>query len=262
MDNLRRLLEIMARLRDPDTGCSWNRRQDFASLIPYTLEEAYEVADAAERGDLDAIREELGDLLFQVVFHSRIAEERGLFAFEDVVGAIAEKLERRNPHIFSDAAFADDAERQRFWDEAKQAEKQAKGEAFVSILDGLTANLPALVLAQKLQKTAARQGFDWGDIEPVFAKLDEELAELRAACATGRIDEVQDEMGDVLFVMVNIARHLGVDAEAALRGTNRKFRRRFGFVEERLAERGKVPAESTLTEMDTLWDEAKRHERL
>jgi ATP diphosphatase len=254
-----RLLDIMARLRHPETGCPWDVQQDFASLIPYTLEEAYEVADAAERGDTEDLREELGDLLLQVVFHSRIAEERGLFGFEDVAGAIADKLTRRHPHVFGDAVFDTDEERHRFWETSKQAERQEKGKAeeTESVLSGLPENLPALMRAQKLQKRAARHGFDWTEIAPVFDKVREELDELQEACAAGERAHIREEIGDLLFVAVNLARHLEVDAESALRDSNRKFTRRFRYIEEQLAARGKALAECTLAELDALWDEAK-----
>ena len=261
MKNTIRLLDIMARLRHPETGCPWDLRQDFASLVPYTLEEAYEVADAAERGDPDDLREELGDLLLQVVFHSRIAEELGLFQFEDVASGIADKLTRRHPHVFGETAFDTDEERQRYWDDSKRAERSEKGKAREGALSGVPANLPALVMAQKLQDHAARVGFDWPDAEPVFAKLHEELDELQAARAAGDEANIREEIGDLLFVLVNLARHFGVDAESALRDCNRKFTRRFAYIEAQLAAAGLAPAESTLEEMDALWDEAKAVER-
>ncbi|MDV3241001.1 MAG: nucleoside triphosphate pyrophosphohydrolase [Methylocaldum sp.] len=260
MTNIQRLLDIMARLRHPETGCPWDLQQDFASLVPYTLEEAYEVADAAERGDIEDLREELGDLLLQVVFHSRIAEDRGLFTFEDVAGAISEKLIRRHPHVFGETMFETDAERHEYWESSKAAERREKGktEQDESALSGIAANLPALVAAQKLQKRAARHGFDWPDIGPVFAKVREELDELEAACATGDQSHIREEIGDLLFVVVNLARHLEVDAETALRSGNRKFINRFRYIEKQLSARGKSLTESTLAEMDALWDEAKR----
>lgn len=260
MHNTLRLLDIMARLRDPDTGCPWDLQQDFASLVPYTLEEAYEVADAAERGDPEDLREELGDLLLQVVFHSRIAEERGLFGFEQVAEAIADKLIRRHPHVFGDTVFTSDEERQRSWESSKQAERREKGkvEAQPSVLDGILDKLPALMVAQKLQKRAARHGFDWDAIGPVFAKVHEELDELREAHAAGDPAHIQEEIGDLLFVAVNLARHLEVDAETALRASNRKFSRRFRHIEQRLAEQGQTLDDSDLAVLDALWDEAKR----
>lgn len=263
MKNTIRLLDIMARLRHPETGCPWDLRQDFASLVPFTLEEAYEVADAAERGDTDDLREELGDLLLQVVFHSRIAEERGLFGFEEVASGIADKLIRRHPHVFGDTLFETDAERQRYWDDSKRAERRekGKGEPRESVLSGISGGLPALMAAQKLQMQAARHGFDWPDVGPVFEKLHEELDELRAAHGARDEANIREELGDLLFVVVNLARHFGVDAESALRECNRKFTRRFGYIEECLAAEGRGPAESSLEEMDALWDQAKRVER-
>jgi MazG family protein len=263
MENTRRLLEIMAQLRHPETGCPWDLQQDFASLIPYTIEEAYEVAEAAERGDVDDLREELGDLLLQVVFHSRIAEERGDFDFEAVADAIASKLVRRHPHVFGDRAFTTDEERHRFWEDSKRIERQEKGktEPAESVLGQIPLDLPALMTAQKLQKRAARHGFDWPDIEPVFDKLHEELDELKAACKAGDEPNIREELGDLLFVIANIARHLEVDAEACLRAGNAKFTRRFRHIEQRVAEAGASLTDHTLAELDAYWDEAKRQEK-
>lgn len=260
MKNTLRLLDIMARLRDPDTGCPWDVKQDFASLIPYTLEEAYEVADAAERGDPEDLREELGDLLLQVVFHSRIAEERELFGFEDVAAAIADKLIRRHPHVFGGVEFETDEERHSFWEASKLEEKREKGKAeeAQSVLNGLPPSLPALMTAQKLQKRAARHGFDWPEIGGVFNKVREELDELQEAHAAMDEAHIREEVGDLLFVVVNLARHLDVDAEAALRDSNRKFTRRFQYIEQQVAARGKALGDCTLNELDALWDEAKR----
>lgn len=261
MQNTLRLLDIMARLRHPDTGCPWDIKQDFASLVPYTLEEAYEVADAAERGDADDLREELGDLLLQVVFHSQIAKERGLFDFEAVAAAIADKLIRRHPHVFGGMVFETDTERHSFWENSKQIERQEKGKAEPneSVLDGLAASLPALMYAQKLQKKVARHGFDWPDIGGVFDKVQEELDELREAHASADEAHIREEVGDLLFVAVNLARHLSVDAESALRDSNRKFTRRFQYIEAQVAARGKALADCTLGELDALWDEAKEN---
>jgi len=237
MQHTRRLLDIMAQLRHPETGCPWDLQQDFASLIPYTLEEAYEVAEAAERGDSDELREELGDLLLQVVFHSRIAEERGLFDFESVADAIAAKLIRRHPHVFGEADFRTDEERHQFWEDSKRAEREEKGKAGPdeSVLGQIPRELPALMTAQKLQKRAARHGFDWPDT-PAYAARDE--------------DNMREELGDLLFVIANLARHMEVDAEACLRGCNAKFIRRFGHIERRVAERGKTLTDHTLAELD------------
>jgi MazG family protein len=261
MDNTRRLLAIMAQLRDPENGCPWDQKQDFASLIPYTLEEAYEVADAIEHGDFAELREELGDLLLQVVFHARLAEERALFNFEDVAAAIGDKLIRRHPHVFAGVAFANDQERLHFWENSKLDEKRERtGEASDSALAGVAHSLPALMRAQKLQKRASRHGFDWTDIEPVFAKVEEELAETHAAFASGDHAHITEEVGDLLFVAVNLARHLNVDAESALRASNAKFTRRFQHVEQRLKQQQQVMAETSAEELDRLWEEAKREE--
>jgi MazG family protein len=260
MKNTQKLLEIMAQLRHPETGCPWDLRQDFASLIPYTLEEAYEVADAAERGDILHLQEELGDLLLQVVFHSRIAEERQLFDFESVAEIISEKLIRRHPHVFGETVFENDEERHQFWEDSKQLEQQEKGrnQENTSVLDGIPPRFPALMTAQKLQNRAARHGFDWPDVEPVFEKVREELDELEEAYVKGDGANIREEIGDLLFVMVNLARHFSIDAEAALRNSNRKFTRRFQYIEERVADQGRQMNECHLEELDALWDEAKR----
>ncbi|AAU90819.1 MULTISPECIES: nucleoside triphosphate pyrophosphohydrolase [Methylococcus] len=259
MQQTRRLLDIMARLRDPDTGCPWDLRQDFASLVPYTLEEAYEVADAIERGDFTDLRDELGDLLLQVAFHSRMAEERGLFDFEAVAAAIADKLERRHPHVFAGIDFASDAERLRHWETSKLEERSEKnGQTGGSVLEGVATALPALMEAHKLQKRAARHGFDWDASAAVLSKVREELDELEQAVASGDTAHVREEMGDLLFALVNLARHLDVDAETALREGNRKFRRRFRFIEDCVSRSGKRLTDCTLAELDAFWDEAKR----
>ncbi len=259
MNHTRALLDIMARLRHPETGCAWDLRQDFASLAPYTLEEAYEVADAIERGDMADLREELGDLLLQVVFHARIAEEQGLFGFEQVAAAIGDKLIRRHPHVFAEVEFATDAERQAFWEAAKEQERREKAGQTPpeSVLHGMAHNQPALMIAQKLQERAARNGFDWPDVAPVLAKVREELDELEQAWQEGDRPHIEEEMGDLLFVTTCLARHLGVDAESALRQGNRKFIRRFQHIERQLAHRGKTLQDSHLAEMDQFWDEAK-----
>lgn len=262
MKNTRRLLEIMARLRDPDTGCPWDVQQDFSSLVPYTLEEAYEVVDAIERSDFTDLRDELGDLLLQVAFHARLAEELELFDFEDVAGAICDKLVRRHPHVFDDVVFDSDAERQHFWESSKQAERLEKSsEESESALSGVATCLPALMQAQKLQKRAARHGFDWTDAGPIFDKVLEELAETRMAYQSGDQAHVEEEIGDLLFVAVNLARHLQVDAESALRASNRKFIRRFRYIEQRLMAQGRSMSDCALEDLDALWEEAKRHGR-
>lgn len=262
MKNTRRLLDIMARLRDPDSGCPWDLKQDFASLLPYTLEEAYEVADAIERGDYADLRDELGDLLLQVAFHARVAEERQLFDFEDVATAICDKLLRRHPHVFEGKTFDNDAARLQFWENSKLAEQREKtGVEPEGALSGVAACLPALMRAQKLQKRAARHGFDWTEIEPVFAKVEEELAETREAFTSGDRRHIEEEIGDLLFVTVNLARHLQVDAEAALRAGNRKFASRFAYIENRLKAQGRTLADASPEEMEALWEEAKRDGR-
>lgn len=260
MQHTRRLIEIMARLRDPEGGCPWDLEQTFTSLAPYTLEEAYEVVDAVERADFDDLRDELGDLLLQVVFHARLAEERQLFDFERVAQAIADKLVRRHPHVFDGREFSDDRERLRYWESSKVEERRDKGEdpESPSILDGIAASLPALMHAQKLQERAARHGFDWADVAPVFDKLQEELEELHAARAEGDAALIREEIGDVLFAAVNLARHLGVDAETALKASSRKFDRRLRYVERRLQDAGVSWSESDLALMDEHWEEAKR----
>ena len=259
MENTRRLLGLMARLRDPEGGCPWDLKQDFASLVPHTLEEAYEVADAVERQDFADLRDELGDLLLQVAFHARLAEERSLFGFEDVAAAICDKLVRRHPHVFAGLAFDSDEERLHFWENSKIEEKRERsGVAAEGALSGVAASLPALMRAQKLQKRAARHGFDWPAIEPVFAKVEEELAETREAWRSGDRAHIEEEVGDLLFVAVNLARHLGVDAETALRASNAKFERRFGHVEQSLRRQQRAMGEAAAEELDGLWEEAKR----
>lgn len=257
MKGMQRLLDIMAKLRDPERGCPWDKQQTFKSIAPYTVEEAYEVADAIEREDHIALREELGDLLLQVVYHARMAEEQGLFAFEDVAAGIGDKLVARHPHVFGDGQIKD-AEHQTLDCETRKAEERAaRSEA--GALDGVAAGLPGLTRAEKLQKRAARVGFDWAELPPVFAKLREEITELEHEMETGAPRaRLEDELGDVLFAVANMARKLGVDPEQALRGTNRKFERRFRHMEKRLRERGLRPGEVSLEEMDSYWDEAKR----
>lgn len=254
---LERLLEIMRRLRDPAAGCPWDIAQTFATIAPYTVEEAHEVADAIARGALDELPGELGDLLLQVVFHSRMAEEAGLFSFDDVVRAICDKMLARHPHVFGDESRDKTAEEQtRDWEALKAAER---GPA--RVLDGVAFGLPALTRAVKLQKRAARVGFDWPSADEVVAKIAEEAAELVEARDSLTAAEVEEEFGDLLFVMANLARHLKIDPEAALRGANAKFTRRFGRIEDWLAEAGKRPEQSDLAEMDALWNRAKAEEK-
>lgn len=255
-----RLLEIMRSLRDPDTGCPWDIAQDFASIAPYTIEEAYEVADAIERGAWTELEGELGDLLLQTIYHARIGEEAGLFTFQSVARTIADKMVARHPHVFGAESRDKTAEEQtRDWEAIKAAERA--GQAVRGALDGVAVGLPALLRAWKLQNRAARVGFDWPDASHVIAKIAEEAAELEAARDRLSHDEIEAELGDLLFVIVNLGRHLGVEPEAALRRTNAKFIRRFAAVEAGLAARGKRPEDSSLAEMDALWDAAKAAER-
>jgi tetrapyrrole methylase family protein/MazG family protein/ATP diphosphatase len=255
---IERLVEVMARLRDPQSGCAWDLEQTFATVAPYTVEEAYEVADAIERGDMGDLREELGDLLFQVVFHARMAEESGAFTFDDVAHSITAKMVRRHPHVFGEATVRSAAEQTRAWEEVKAAERTAKGAGW---LDAVAPTLPALTRAVKLSARAARVGFVWPTVAEIMAKLREEVGELEVEVAAGQNERVRSELGDVLFVCANIARALEIDPEDALRATNAKFVRRFGHIEKRLAESGRAPADSSLAEMDALWDEAKSVER-
>ena len=263
---LARLLAIMAQLRNPDGGCPWDVEQSFRTIAPYTIEEAYEVADAIEKQDWDGLKDELGDLLFQVVFHSQMAAEDGRFAFDDVAQAISDKMIRRHPHVFGEQTGIESADAQTVnWEAQKAAERQdaadREGRA-PSALDGVTSGLPALTRAAKLQKRAARVGFDWPDADHVLSDVDEEFNELKAEMAAGSDhDRLEDEMGDLLFTVVNLARHLGVDPESALRRTNAKFEGRFRHVEKRLADEGQTTQDSSLEEMDTLWHEAKGQER-
>ncbi len=268
--DIHRLIEIMAALRNPESGCPWDIEQTFASIAPYTIEEAYEVADAIERGDLDDLREELGDLLLQVVFHARMAEEAGLFDFGGVVEAITEKLVRRHPHVFGDARELDSDAVKALWGRIKAEEKRRRAEARKSggvgpeapkgALGGVPLSLPALSRALKLQEKAGKVGFDWDDVRAVIAKLREEIAEVEAEVG-GSPARLSEEVGDLLFAAVNLARHFDVDPEAALRAANAKFERRFAHIEQRLAENGRKPEGVDLDAMEALWLEAKGLER-
>jgi len=285
------LLAVMAALRTPGTGCPWDLEQTFRSIAPYTIEEAYEVADAIDKGDMAALKDELGDLLLQVVYHARMAEEQGAFAFADVAGAITAKMLRRHPHVFGTPEQRAAGAAPGFWERIKaeeRAEKAAPPELGAaphpnplpasgerghvasgergSVLDGVPVGLPALTRAVKLQNKAAKVGFDWPSLRPVLYKLKEELGELEHAIAAGSLgqgkpEQVEEEFGDLLFVIANVARHLKLDPEGALRAANHKFTRRFHAIERKLAEQGKTPEQSTLAEMDALWDEAKADER-
>lgn len=255
-----RLLEIMRRLRDPDTGCPWDIEQGFDSIAPYTIEEAYEVADAIARSDWAELEGELGDLLLQTVYHTQMGEEAGHFSFETVVKAISDKMVARHPHVFGDESRDKSAEQQvSDWEKIKAAERA--GKAQTRTLDGVAIGLPAMTRAVKLQKRAARVGFDWPDTTHVIDKIVEEAGELVEARETLTQTEVEEEFGDLLFVVANLARHLEIDPEAALRGTNAKFTRRFAAVEDALAAIGKTPAQSDLAEMDALWDQVKLAEK-
>ncbi|MGO4909664.1 nucleoside triphosphate pyrophosphohydrolase [Pseudorhodobacter sp. W20_MBD10_FR17] len=252
-----RLLEIMARLRDPDSGCPWDIEQNFATIAPYTIEEAYEVADAIERKAWAELEGELGDLLLQSVYHARIGQEAGLFDFDSITKAIADKMVARHPHLFGDESRDKSAEQQtRDWERLKAAER---GPA--RVLDGVALGLPALTRAVKLQKRAARVGFDWPSTDQVLDKIIEETHELVEARDSLTKAEQAEEFGDLLFVMANLARHMEIDPEAALRAANEKFTRRFGRIEDFLADEGKAPAQSDLVEMDTLWDRAKAEDK-
>ncbi len=277
MSGIQRLLEIMARLRDPQRGCPWDLQQNFKTIAPYTVEEAYEVADAIERDDLPSLRDELGDLLFQVVFHSQMAQEQGAFDFDDVANAICDKMERRHPHVFGDASIADAEAQTVAWEEQKRRERAQKrnGEEAASVLDDVPVALPALTRANKLGKRAARVGFEWSDVHGAIEKLDEEIAEFKAevrshvclqsdTTAEGQPrqqERLAAELGDVLFCVVNVCRYLKIDPEQALKRTNASFERRFRYVERGLARQGKTPEQATLAEMDKLWEEGKAQER-
>ncbi|MCX7362273.1 MAG: nucleoside triphosphate pyrophosphohydrolase [Alphaproteobacteria bacterium] len=257
---LARLLAVMRWLRDRTHGCPWDIDQTFRTIAPYTIEEAYEVADAIERDDLPALKEELGDLLLQVVYHSQIASEAKAFTFADVAAGIADKMVDRHPHVFGDMDIATANAQTISWEARKAAERAAKGTGEpAGALDGVARALPALMRAEKIQKRAARVGFDWDKIGPVIDKIEEELGELRVELSAGKADpaRITDELGDVLFAVANLARHCKVDPEAALRSTNDKFERRFRYIERKLGDQGRRPVDSTLEEMEALWQAAK-----
>ena len=266
--DISRLLEIMASLRTPGSGCPWDLEQDFATIAPYTIEEAYEVADAIARGDLDDLRDELGDLLLQVVFHARMAEEQNAFDFGDVVEAISRKMIRRHPHVFADQdGRLTPSDVKGAWERIKAEEKVERAarrpaveNSHKSLLSDLKAGQPALARAMALQRKASTVGFDWNDPHAVLRKIREEADEIEAALERGDASELESETGDLLFAVVNMARHVGVDPEMALRGTNAKFERRFGYIERALASRGRSLSSASLEEMDSLWNEAKAEE--
>ncbi|MGE0117674.1 MAG: nucleoside triphosphate pyrophosphohydrolase [Dongiaceae bacterium] len=260
-DAMQRLLTIMAQLRNPNGGCPWDVEQSFATIAPHTIEEAYEVADAIERRNMAALKDELGDLLLQVVFHAQMAREAGRFDFADVAAGIAEKMVRRHPHVFGDVSIETADAQTKAWEAHKEDERRAKAQADnrpLSVLDGVAAGLPALMRAQKLQRRAARVGFDWTNVLDVFLKIDEELNEIKEELRQSKSSErLRDEVGDLLFAVVNLARHLDVDPEAALRHANGKFERRFRRVEDRLARTGRTPADADLEELESLWQQVK-----
>ncbi len=260
LEKTQTLLELMTQLRHPETGCPWDVRQDFHTLKPYLIEEAYEVIDAIERNDFDDLRKELGDLLLQVVFHSQIAKEQGLFDFEQVAAAIGDKLIERHPHVFAGVEFADDAERQQAWEQAKEQERLQKNsqQKPESVLDGVTNGLPALVHCEKIQDRAANHGFDWPEPEPVFEKVREELQEVHEAWQSGDQAHTQEELGDLLFVVVNLARHLKVNPEMALREATQKFSKRFNYIEQQVSASGRVLLDCQLEELDGFWHQAKQ----
>ncbi len=262
MSGLDRLLEVMRRLRDPATGCPWDIEQRFATIAPYTIEEAYEVADAIEREDWDALPGEIGDLLLQVVYYTQMGSEAGRFDFDAVANGIADKMIARHPHVFGDEEVAGSASLRTIWEERKAAERAAKPDGDGSLLADVPLGFPALTRALKLQKRAARAGFDWGDARPILAKLREEIAELEEALDGGApVAEQELELGDLLFTVVNLARHLELDPEAALRATNAKFERRFRSIEAAVATSGRAVADTGLDELEALWEAAKAAER-
>jgi MazG family protein len=259
MTPIKQLLDIMASLRDPQTGCPWDIKQTFASIVPHTLEEAYEVADSIERGQMDELKDELGDLMFQVVFYAQMAKEQNLFAFDDVVKAINDKLIRRHPHVFADAEYTDEATLNEAWEKSKAVERDHRANTRqVSILDGVATALPALKRSQKLQQRAARAGFDWPDVAPVWDKIQEEMEEVKQAMQDKDQQHIKEEVGDLLFACVNLARHLDVDAEEALRQGNKKFCGRFNYIEAELAQQGKQMQQCELEELEEIWQRAKR----
>ena len=260
MSNIDDLIGIMARLRDPERGCPWDRVQTFHTIAPYTIEEAYEVADAIERRDLSDLVDELGDLLFQVVFHAQIARESGAFGFDEVVDAITCKMIRRHPHVFADAEESNLAEQSARWEEMKAAERSGDG-GDESLLDGIPVALPALTRAVKLQRRAARCGFDWPDPDEVFDKVSEEIDELREAMRTGARSEIHHELGDLLFTIANLARHLGVDPESSARAANKKFERRFRELERRAGAGGASAEALDTAELERIWSEIKAQEK-
>ena len=262
MDNLQKLLDIMEKLRDPNDGCAWDVEQTFETIAPYTIEEAYEVAEAIDNKDMDALKDELGDLMFQAVFHARMAEEEGHFNFADVIDAISDKMIRRHPHVFGDENYRDSEDQTIAWEEQKARERAAKKQK--SILDGVTVGLPALTRAVKLQKRAARVGFDWPNTSGVIDKLNEEMAELSEELIAKKQDheKIEEEFGDMMFVYANLARHLKIDPEQALKKANNKFTRRFNKIEQEIENKQSSFDRYSLDELEELWVKAKKEEKL
>ncbi len=256
LENTQQLLNLMKQLRHPETGCAWDVKQTFKTLIPYLIEESYEVIDAIEREDIADLEAELGDLLLQVVFHAQIASEKNLFDFECVAKSIADKLVRRHPHVFGDVIFKNDKERQAAWEQAKTQERQEKQQQ-ESVLSGIAHSLPALMFSEKLQDRAAQNGFDWKTPEPVFEKVLEELNEVKEAHLSGNFAHIQEEIGDLLFVAVNLARHLNVNPEIALKQSNQKFMQRFFYIEQAVAASNRSLTDCELDELEALWQQAK-----
>lgn len=265
MDNIESLLYLMKRLRDPDTGCPWDLKQTFQTIVPHTLEEVYEVVDTIEREDYPHLKEELGDLLFQVIFYSQLGNEQDFFDFNDVVSGLVSKLVTRHPHVFPEGTLEserdptvvpDEVTIKNTWESIKASDRQGKGRQ--SILDDIPHSLPALTRSIKLQKRAANHGFDWPTVDGVLDKLDEETSELKVALHQGDQQAIEEELGDLMFTMANLCRHLGVDAEGCLRQSSRKFERRFQYIEENVASQGKILTEMSLDDLDQLWDQAKQ----
>ncbi len=264
MSEMSELLEVMARLRDPEAGCPWDKQQTFKSILPYTLEEVYEVAEAVDQNDMASLREELGDLLFQIVFYAQMAKEAGAFEFSDVAAEISDKLVQRHPHVFGDAEIDSVDAQNQAWEKHKASERQAKAvgqNRLPSVMDNIPLALPGLLRSIKLQRRAARLGFDWPSVEPVLEKIEEELAEVREVLTEGGdIDRLTHEVGDLLFACTNLARHVNIDPEVAMRGINHRFESRFRRVEELAAQQNQSLPEMSLDEMDKLWDQAKAEE--
>lgn len=252
-----RLLSIMRALRDPETGCPWDCKQTFETIVPYTLEEAYEVADAIEQGDFEELHGELGDLLFQVVFYAQMGQEEGRFDFESIAGKMADKLERRHPHVFGDQEYVSDEVLKQNWEQQKQFERQEKNQQNQSLLDDLPKGFPSLSIAQKIQKRVGRHGFDWTNVDGVIEKIEEEIVEVKEAISNQDETNMEEEVGDLLFAVVNLARHLNFDAETALRKANRKFELRFRELENILSERNLSVSDASLEQLETAWQQAK-----